>query len=302
MIKQVICSVLLVPLLGGVTHLMYSSLPVRSNYGVITNIIHSASSIMGEFSQEKADQYFHGGVAHADGEPCDAHETEGESLHHYHGDCSTDCERGDVVTHSSEDLLQEECDICEGCRSHGHQHNDVHGSDPCRVNVFSRNDGNGLIQKSDSTIARKVLEFYRTVKPQSPKHMDHVDDLRELLPWLWLALKVDPSNDEHYTTAAFWLQKVGAGEGEFVKLLEEGLTFSPRSCEILNYLAMYYYGKGWSYHARCLLNEADFGVGDFNQIVRNLKLRVACYRKYGQSYEMMLTRQRIELLLLLKGG
>lgn len=48
------------------------------------------------------------------------------------------------------------------------------------------------------------LTICKEVSPEDHAHL-HGDEVSEMLPWLWMALRMDPSNVETYRVAAFWL-------------------------------------------------------------------------------------------------
>ncbi|NQT92843.1 MAG: hypothetical protein HQ559_08785 [Lentisphaerae bacterium] len=60
----------------------------------------------------------------------------------------------------------------------------------------------------------------RHISPDSHAHV-HGDEVRELMPWLWLTLRMDPSNTEAYLVSAFWLARDGGRPDLALKVLDE---------------------------------------------------------------------------------
>ncbi len=56
---------------------------------------------------------------------------------------------------------------------------------------------------------------------------------REILPWLKLAIELDPQNIETYTTAAYWLRRSLQRPEEAEAVLREGLRNNPTNYELL---------------------------------------------------------------------
>ncbi|HNQ74220.1 MAG TPA: hypothetical protein PKN95_11525 [Verrucomicrobiota bacterium] len=56
---------------------------------------------------------------------------------------------------------------------------------------------------------------------------------REMLPWLKLAIELDPQSIETYTTAAYWLRKDLGRTAEAEAVLREGLRNNPTNYELL---------------------------------------------------------------------
>lgn len=52
------------------------------------------------------------------------------------------------------------------------------------------------------------MDLQRSVAPEEHLHL-HGESVKEMLPWLWLTLRMDPQNVEAFRVAAFWLVSVG---------------------------------------------------------------------------------------------
>jgi tetratricopeptide (TPR) repeat protein len=91
--------------------------------------------------------------------------------------------------------------------------------------------------------------FGRHFIPNRHTHLDEggaTDDLstsenvREILPWLKLAARLDPDNIQTYTVTAYWLRLRMNKSAEAEQVLREGLRNNPESYEILFELGRLY--------------------------------------------------------------
>jgi len=76
--------------------------------------------------------------------------------------------------------------------------------------------------------------FRRLLDGISPEHHVHLagTEIKELMPWLWLAIRLNPRNVETYLVASFWLGG-DAGEPEMaLEVLNEAQCNIPYSCEV----------------------------------------------------------------------
>lgn len=76
-----------------------------------------------------------------------------------------------------------------------------------------------------------LFRISRAIGLTEHKHL-HGADVKEIIPWLYYAAKLDPNNIQAYTLTAFWLgDRLGKVE-EAVAFLKEGLSNNPDSWEI----------------------------------------------------------------------
>jgi hypothetical protein len=88
--------------------------------------------------------------------------------------------------------------------------------------------------------ARDWLErFIRRFRITDHTHLEKGEE-REILPWLKLAIELDPQAIETYTTTAYWLRKNLDKPKDAEELLREGLRNNPRNSEILFQLGLIY--------------------------------------------------------------
>jgi tetratricopeptide (TPR) repeat protein len=92
--------------------------------------------------------------------------------------------------------------------------------------------------------------FGRNFIPNRHTHLDEggpTDDLsnstkvREILPWLDLSAKLDPSNIKTYLVMAYWLRSKLNKVSEAETVLREGLRYNPHNPQLLFELGRIYY-------------------------------------------------------------
>lgn len=66
------------------------------------------------------------------------------------------------------------------------------------------------------------------VSPHAHVHV-HGDELNEIMPWLWFAIRTDPRNLESYLIAAYWLQTNSKRPDLAHKVLHRGMVIMPRA-------------------------------------------------------------------------
>lgn len=87
-----------------------------------------------------------------------------------------------------------------------------------------------------------IEKFGRNFFVSNHSHLEHTDDVREILPWLQISAELDPHRIETFTMAAFWLRaRSRAAEAE--RFLREGWRQNPDSYKILFELGRIYYGN-----------------------------------------------------------
>jgi len=83
----------------------------------------------------------------------------------------------------------------------------------------------------------------REVAPDRHVHL-HGADVREILPWLWMAIRMDPSDVETRLVTAFWLAH-GAGRPDLAEqVLREARVNTPGSVEVQLELGRLYLRQG----------------------------------------------------------
>ena len=67
--------------------------------------------------------------------------------------------------------------------------------------------------------------------PSIERHLEG-ESTREILPWLWTALRVDPGNVNAYADAAYVLDSLYGDKDKALAVLEEGIKANPDSSEL----------------------------------------------------------------------
>ncbi len=152
---------------------------------------------------EKADDYFHGGVRHAD---CD-HELSGTS-----GKESESRSRA------------------EGGHAHAHDHDHHHNHHHHEHHHEHHHDHDTA--SAPSGPARDPWRWLNSrVHVQEHRHTEG-EDARELVPWLWAACRMSPRNIQAYESSAYVLSRMLERPHDALKLLEEGVRLNPASAEL----------------------------------------------------------------------
>ncbi len=81
--------------------------------------------------------------------------------------------------------------------------------------------------------------FIRRFRITEHTHLEKGEE-REILPWLKLAIELDPQVIDTYTTTSYWLRKSLSKPKEAEEVLREGLRNNPKSSEILFELGRLY--------------------------------------------------------------
>lgn len=109
----------------------------------------------------------------------------------------------------------------------GHQHDEngkclgTHDHDDEHEKAMAKGEANDWLEK-----------FIRRFRITEHTHLDQGEE-REILPWLKLAIELDPQAIATYTTTAYWLRKNLDKPEDAEAVLREGLRNNPRNCEIL---------------------------------------------------------------------
>lgn len=81
--------------------------------------------------------------------------------------------------------------------------------------------------------------FIRHFRITEHTHLENGEE-REVLPWLKLAIELDPQAIQTYTDTAFWLRKTLGNVQDAEEVLREGMRNNPQSYEILFELGVIY--------------------------------------------------------------
>jgi tetratricopeptide (TPR) repeat protein len=110
----------------------------------------------------------------------------------------------------------------------------MHSDDEC-TGIFGLQDGSeddlhGAEEYDDrKERLNKMNILFRISNAMEIEEHTHLEkkDIREIIPWLYYAIKVDPENIQAYTLTAYWLSDRLKDPDEAIKLLNEGLEANP---------------------------------------------------------------------------
>lgn len=148
---------------------------------------------------------------------------------------------------------------CVHHESHeGHNH-DEHGK--CETD----HSDDEHVKAMTPPAAQNWLEgFIRRFRITEHSHLAEGDE-REILPWLKLAIELDPQGIETYTSTAYWLRKRLGRAEQAEKILREGIRNNPTSYELLFEMGRLYQDEHhdlerarniWRYALRCWLEQS----------------------------------------------
>lgn len=85
-------------------------------------------------------------------------------------------------------------------------------------------------------------QLNRRLHPRGHKHLRGKREEKEILPWLWAAIRIDPKNPQPYVDAAYFLGNRLGQADEALELLNQGIRKNPEEMEL-------YFAKGTTlYH------------------------------------------------------
>ena len=91
----------------------------------------------------------------------------------------------------------------------------------------------GVARREETAFENNI--FQRVAERISPRVHTHVggSNIREIMPWLWMAIRTNPSDLSPYLIASYWLSRE-VGKPELAQeVLQEGFRRNPHSCRIL---------------------------------------------------------------------
>ena len=190
---------------------------------LITQIFGESRSMLSTKFVRTGDIYFHGGFTRRDC-PDFGHVEHGEP----------------PAEESGED---ESCPACAGVEG-GHEHHDgahaasghgpaddgAHDADG-HLRHDSGGSGSGEPWKSLSR-GQWVRALRREIRPSGHRHLHTKRETKEVLPWFWVATKVDPHNVQAYDLGTFWLARQTGEPGKALDFVTEGIGKNPDAFEL----------------------------------------------------------------------
>lgn len=75
------------------------------------------------------------------------------------------------------------------------------------------------------------MRLQLAAKPEEHLHLGH-DDIKEMMPWLWMSLRMNPQDIESYRVTAYWLATAANQFDEAQKVLKEAQQNNPYQYQI----------------------------------------------------------------------
>lgn len=166
--------------------------------GLVGRIFGETREILGTQMIQRADLYFHGGVG---------------KIECHHG-------LSDSAGHHSE-------------VSHGHTHDHSHKHDHDEDTPgYIHQDGRKHSPTHTNRSADWLTRLNRSIHPRAHKHLSGANAEKELLPWLWAAVKADPHNIEAYNIGSYWLGDRLNRPEEALEFIRHGIRDNPNAYEL----------------------------------------------------------------------
>ena len=116
-----------------------------------------------------------------------------------------------------------------------HDHHHEHGGEHEQAEEHGHYEHHGEEKEAHDEAApvRAPWRFVtRAIRlPSIERHLEG-ESTREILPWLWAALRVDSGNVSAYANAAYVLDSLYGDKDKAIAVLEEGLMTNPGSAEL----------------------------------------------------------------------
>ncbi len=115
----------------------------------------------------------------------------------------------------------------------GHSHHEHGGHEHGHADLQDLQPPHNLHDDDEPPQVRAPWRFVtRAIRlPSIERHLEG-ESSREILPWLWAALRVDSGNVNAYANAAYVLSSMYGDKGKALAVLEEGLGTNPGSSEL----------------------------------------------------------------------
>ena len=134
----------------------------------------------------------------------------------------------------------------------GHEHDDNHDEEHVKA-------------MAPAATQNWLEAFIRRFRITEHTHLAQGDE-REILPWLKIAIELDPQAIDTYTTAAYWLRRSLNRPDQAEKVLREGLRNNPTNPELLFEMGLLLKENRkdldrarniWRYAAKCWLEQSE---------------------------------------------
>lgn len=125
-----------------------------------------------------------------------------------------------------------DCSLEHDHHDHAHDHHDHHDHTDHHDHDFQDIQDLQDIQDGHEAVRAPWRFVTRAIRlPSIERHLEG-ESTREILPWLWAALRVDSGNVSAYANAAYVLDSLYGDKDKALAVLEEGRKTNPDSSEL----------------------------------------------------------------------
>ena len=118
-----------------------------------------------------------------------------------------------------------DCSLEHSHHDHEQDHHDHDDHDHPTIRPSDHSDDHEAVRAPWRFVTRAIR------LPSIERHLEG-ESSREILPWLWAALRVDSGNVNAYANAAYVLDSLYGDKEKSLAVLDEGLTTNPESAEL----------------------------------------------------------------------
>ncbi len=181
--------------------LQQSAFTAEAQTDILAQLFGDSRSALSQEFLKRADLYYHGGVQEEVGHGC-----------------------------LSRDSAKNESQDCDN-RSHEHNFDDHFDCPHCsETDQHATSDSAVVIHPKPhfSKFPDPLRWLNEQVHPAGHKHLNGKRYEKEILPWIWAAVKADPHNMAAYENGAYWLSQRLDQPEEALKLLSDGIAKNPQ--------------------------------------------------------------------------
>ena len=118
-----------------------------------------------------------------------------------------------------------------GCELNDHHHDHVDGDGHHEEDDDHHHEDDAEENEAVPVSAPWAFVTRAIRLPSVERHLEG-ESSREILPWLWVALRVDSKNASAYSNAAYVLDSLYGDKDKSLAVLEEGIATNPESAEL----------------------------------------------------------------------
>ncbi len=221
------------------SHEQMQSQAEMSGRSLLDRVFGESRAVLAERMYYRADVYYHAGIGHADHDHDHHHHDHHHHDHHQdHGhehEHHDEADEDEVISALEEELGFTDDDPAETTpeeTAHSHalcEHDDHHHHHEHKPS--SKHEFNDWWSRLN-----------RRLHPRGHRHLRGAREEKEVLPWLWAAIRIDPDNPQPYLDGAYFLGHRLEQPDKALELLSQGIERISEEVEL-------YFAKGtYLYH------------------------------------------------------